>query len=591
MQLAQIAFTCLYMNLAPEMSWASAPGQDATYPSVLGVPGQPPLEVVAPLPAAHCDAHIVDVGVDKWVPTETDYLPHVVQCENGGANLEALKAQAIAARSVLYYAMETNGEICDSQGCQVYSCNATPNALQKQAVEETAGIYLMYNDTLTYGFYVAGDPGVQPPQCVGNDNNAGTEKFVTYNEGKSGTDVTQTTLGFIFDPNDFGYGQNRGCMGQWAARCLENNNGYTYEDILKFFYGDDIILVTAPGECVPEANTKPVGSLDGVNCDVIEGWAQDPDAPDTPIDVHLYFDGPAGDPDAFSLALTADEYRDDLCQQLMSCEHGFSLLSPLSLHDGQLHPIYAYGIDTEGGQNPQLSASPIELTCAPTIPEGVRRHVTSPESFASWAFSDFWSMLPLSSEEVLAIEQGLDLPAEPWLVRGDGDTTVWLIDSGVRRHVPGPNAMENWGFDWDAIEIWPLEQVEEVPTGPKVRTRPVTVRDDLSGAVYLIDDAWMEDEPTTTGSDTTDPTTTTTTGEDTGTTVDVTDGPELTTTSAEPSTTGDTTGALPPDYSESASTGAEGEGGCGCSSNQNVPPYGFALLVLAGTLVRRRRRA
>ena len=207
---------------------------------------QPVLEVPAPLGMAHCDVNVEGQGV---IDMETDYLPHVVQCENGGANLEALKAQAVAARSVGYYNMETQGSICDSQGCQVYGCGVTPTATVYQAVQETSGQYLMYNATLTYGFYVAGDNGVSPPSCVGNPN-VGTESWVTYNEGQSGTNVTQTALGFIHNPGDNGYGQNRGCMSQWGARCLENNNGYDYVDILRFYYGDDIEIVQAQGACV-----------------------------------------------------------------------------------------------------------------------------------------------------------------------------------------------------------------------------------------------------------------------------------------------------------------------------------------------------
>lgn len=201
--------------------------------------------VPAPLPAAHCDVQVEGQGV---LDMETDYLPHVITCENGGANLEALKAQAIAARSVAYYNMETEGSICDSQGCQVYSCGNEPTALAYQAVEETSGLYLMYNNTLTYGFYVAGDNNTSPPACVGVSGS--TEGWVTYNEGQSGTNVEQTALGFIHDPGDNGYGQNRGCMGQWGARCLENDNGYDYLGILRFYYGDDIELVQAEGACV-----------------------------------------------------------------------------------------------------------------------------------------------------------------------------------------------------------------------------------------------------------------------------------------------------------------------------------------------------
>jgi len=211
--------------------------------------------VPAPLPEAHCTVQVDGIGE---ISMEEDYLPHVITCENGGANLEALKAQAIAARSVVYYSIETSGSICDSQGCQVYSCGADPSPMAYQAVQETSGVYLMYNDTLTYGFYVAGDPDTPPPGCLGNDGNATTEHWVTYNEGKSGDAVTQTELGFVHAPGDAGYGQNRGCMGQWGARCLENDNGYDYVGILRFYYGDDIVLEQAQGECV-----TPMGGTTG----------------------------------------------------------------------------------------------------------------------------------------------------------------------------------------------------------------------------------------------------------------------------------------------------------------------------------------
>lgn len=204
--------------------------------------------VPAPLNPVPCNITVDGVGE---VDIEDDYLPHVITCENGGANLEALKAQAIAARSVAYYAIETTGSICDSQGCQVYGCGATPSATAYEAVAATAGQYLSFNQTLTYGFYVAGDNQTSPPSCVGTAT-TGTETWVTYNEGKTGTQVEQTALGFIHDPADPGYGQNRGCMSQWGARCLENSLGYDVLGILRFYYGADIELIKATGACLPD---------------------------------------------------------------------------------------------------------------------------------------------------------------------------------------------------------------------------------------------------------------------------------------------------------------------------------------------------
>lgn len=246
--------------------------------------GPPTAVTAAPLAEAYCQ--IVVEGVAR--ATEMDYLPHVIHCENGGANLQALKAQAIAARSVAYYAMAENGGICDGQGCQVYSCGSDPAPIHYQAVEETAGQYLAFNNTvkgrvLTYAFFVAGDND-QTANCHAVDGNANTEQYVTYNEGKSWTDVEETSLGFKYQtPNNYGYGQNRGCMGQWSARCLENNKGYNSEQIIRYFYGADIEIQTAPGPCVgkpdfaatfaaqsfPLASAPPVILTEG---DVYEAW-------------------------------------------------------------------------------------------------------------------------------------------------------------------------------------------------------------------------------------------------------------------------------------------------------------------------------
>jgi MYXO-CTERM domain-containing protein len=237
---------------------AADEGPDAWPRRSESAPGATP-HVVAPLPAAHCEVMVEGAGL---LDLETEYLPRVVRCENGGANLQALKAQAIAARSVAYYAMETRGSICDSQGCQVYGCEGDPEPIHHQAVQETSGQYLAYDGTLTYGFYVAGDSSVSAPGCMGADENAATEHYVTYNDGLVGTAVQQTTLGFVFEPGDNGFGQNRGCMGQWSARCLENELGHDADAILRFFYGADIEVVTAVGPCVQAPETDSGSAAD-----------------------------------------------------------------------------------------------------------------------------------------------------------------------------------------------------------------------------------------------------------------------------------------------------------------------------------------
>lgn len=235
-------------------------------------------------------------------------------------------------------------------------------------------------------------------------------------------------------------------------------------------------------------NQPPKGYLDGADCEAIGGWSQDLDTPTSANDVHLYFDGPAGDANATSVSLTANQYREDLCAAVGSCEHAFEVASPLSLHDGQEHEVYAYGIDTSGGANSQLSNSPRSFRCEPNVPAGVLRHVANPDVFAAWGFSYFWDVMPVSDSELDEHETGDELPQQPVLARAnDGSPSVYLIEGDVKRHIPSPDVMDTWGFDWNAIEVRQAEDLESLQLGPDVRSRPVLVQGS-GAAVYLLDD-------------------------------------------------------------------------------------------------------
>lgn len=207
--------------------------------------------IAIPVPnEASCSISVRNHGTRAM---ESDYLPNVLACEApGNATLEMLEAQAIAARSYATFFDVTEGQICNGQGCQVYSCGRTPSALHRQAVDNTSGVVLRYDDNLTVGFYVAGD-STPNANCVGNSAGvANTERWVTYNEGLSGTDIEQTGLGFRHGSSSGDYGQNRGALSQWGAQCLADSFGYDELDILRFYYGEDIELEQLEGSCVED---------------------------------------------------------------------------------------------------------------------------------------------------------------------------------------------------------------------------------------------------------------------------------------------------------------------------------------------------
>jgi Stage II sporulation protein len=201
--------------------------------------------------SAYCSVSVIGKGTKQM---ETDYLANVINCENGAADLEALKAQAVAARTYAYYKIATSGSIKDGTGDQVYSCGKTPSAKHHQAVKETSGQVLRFQGKVICAFYVAGaKPSAS--SCVatsGDSDPTSTEKYVTYNAGKSGSGITQSKLGWVSASNVY----NRGCMSQNGSHCQAlNKKGY--KEILKFYYGADIELITTTGSCVVPTTPPP----------------------------------------------------------------------------------------------------------------------------------------------------------------------------------------------------------------------------------------------------------------------------------------------------------------------------------------------
>ena len=91
--------------------------------------------------------------------TLDDYLKGVVPFEmNGNFPLEALKAQAVAARTQVLYSMGSRHaddpfDICDDTHCQVYGGLKNETENSNLAVMETSGLVLTYNDNLCNTVY------------------------------------------------------------------------------------------------------------------------------------------------------------------------------------------------------------------------------------------------------------------------------------------------------------------------------------------------------------------------------------------------------------------------------------------------------
>lgn len=335
--------------------------------------------------------------------------------------------------------------------------------------------------------------------------------------------------------------------------------------------------------------TSPVGAVT-VDCSRVEGWGQDPDDPALMIAVHLYFDGPAGDPAATGVPLTANLPLQGGCEG-DQCSHGFRSALPLSRLDNLPHPVHAYGIDNAADPNLELAGSPVSYTCPPLpIVGGVKRHIVNPDVLAQWQFSIFFDMMKPGDLALAAVPESTAVDVAPQLALAEGtQEPLWLLDHGFRRPVP-PESVGPWRLAPASAVIMPVADLMALPEGTPLSPRPVLAQG--SGPkVYLLDDyqcapgdmnpACPEPVDPTTGEGPGEETGAPTTGEAT------TDAPTTGVTSGDDSGVEPGTGGAGSSSSTGGASESEDEAGCGCRSAG--APGGLALL-LGLTLVRRRRR-
>jgi MYXO-CTERM domain-containing protein len=333
-------------------------------------------------------------------------------------------------------------------------------------------------------------------------------------------------------------------------------------------------LVESYEELMGLGTELPAGPVDAVDCTSIRGWAHDPDTPEEPVELRVWFDGDADDPAATGVTIVADENRPDLCEPLGSCDHGFTIAIPRSLRDDMPHSVLVTAVDTEGSETAVLEASPGTFACAPDpVPPGVRRQIASPEVLAEWGLSPFWDLGAISEAELAAIEIGPALPDERLVVMGDGaDDTWWVIEDGLRREIGGTTVAEAWGILATDVMPWPQESIDGIPEGTPLPERPFLVAGP-DEVMWVIDDAQCPPDDDacvpTEGPDGS--------GQDDG---DDDDGD---------GTAGDDGGAEGGDATGLGAPEQDGDaGGCGCRSEGRAPSaWLFALLLVPFT---RRRR-
>ena len=176
--------------------------------------------------------------------------------------------------------------------------------------------------------------------------------------------------------------------GGGIFRVVDSNWGYTRR------VNDHVMNVHMSGFAAPRffrlgtVNAGlPFGYLDEASSPApgvlrVTGWAADPDAPTTPIDVHVYANSTG-----FNLG-PADDTREDVGSALpgFGSNHGFA--ADLTLESGGSYRVCAYGINVPSGDNPALKDCK-QVAVADPRPFGHLDTVTSPSpgkiTVSGWA--------------------------------------------------------------------------------------------------------------------------------------------------------------------------------------------------------------
>ena len=147
------------------------------------------------------------------------------------------------------------------------------------------------------------------------------------------------------------------------------------------------------------------------NCSTLDGWAWDPDYPDTTIAVHIYKDG------VFYKDIYPSDFREDLPG---SKNHAFTYTIPSDWKNNENHVIRFYAIDQNDDGNPELIDSPVNINCSTSlVPEDGQcgeYNKTYPYSATSYGSGDYCKIGDPSSR-----------PAFP---PADGSYVTWTC-SGV----------------------------------------------------------------------------------------------------------------------------------------------------------------
>ena len=104
---------------------------------------------------------------------------------------------------------------------------------------------------------------------------------------------------------------------------------------------------------------------------------------------------------------------------------------------------------------------------------GIKRHVPNATTFEAYGY--LWGNInevPDSSLDAIPTgEPLLDALADGNLLKGTGDV-VYAMEGGIKRHVSSRTVLEDCGYGWDAVYVIPDPRLSRIPTGAALAGSP-----------------------------------------------------------------------------------------------------------------------
>ena len=139
-------------------------------------------------------------------------------------------------------------------------------------------------------------------------------------------------------------GQNFNFTFTATAPGVAGNYPFEWKMVQEFvqWFGSSCSANITVSSSPPPAHNPPVGAMDVVDCNIIGGWAFDPDNSSGQSVVEIFANGPQGTGTKIFSGLTNTLRPDVNAAFNISGSHGFTISMPQSLKDGANHEIWIY---------------------------------------------------------------------------------------------------------------------------------------------------------------------------------------------------------------------------------------------------------